>query len=278
MNAGRQGALLTAPLLLLAALGGCEVNPATGEKELILISQEQEIAMGEQAAPEFADQFGGEVRDSTVQQYVRNVGQAVAEVADRKMPYEFTLLNSDVPNAFALPGGKVFVTAGLVSVMTNERQLAAVLGHEIGHVCAKHNVKGLQRQMGAEILASIAASAVGGEAGKAAEVGAKVAGGIINLRYSRKDEYQADELGIRYMSRAGYSPWGMVELLRRLEELRSSGGTLPEFFQTHPDVDKRIDRAQEIVRRNYAGYSAEGPDPHLGRFVEMRDLLIRKRQ
>lgn len=262
-------------LVVLAALTpGCTVNPATGEREFIVISQEEEIALGNQAAPEFEKEFGGLVPNDRLQQYVRQVGQAVAAEAERKIDYQFALLNSDVPNAFALPGGKVYVTAGLMSLMSNERQLAAVLGHEVGHVAALHNVKGLQRQMGAAVLAGLAADALGGKSGQAAEVAVKVVGGMLNLRYSRSDEYQADDLGIRYMTRAGYSPWGMPELLTALESLSGSdGGGLPEIFQTHPYGDKRVKRAQEIISKDHGSFSASAPDPHAGRFGQMRSLL-----
>jgi predicted Zn-dependent protease len=270
----RKRTLLIGLLALSAAVAGCAVNPATGKREFIIISPEQEIAIGNEAAPQFEGEFGGKVPSEKLQQYVREIGRSVSETAERKIAYEFSLLNSDVPNAFALPGGKVYVTAGLMAIMTNERELAAVLGHEVGHVTALHNVKGLQRQLGAELLAQIAADVVGGKGGQAAGAATKIVGGIMALRYSRDDEYQADELGVRYMTKAGYSPWGMVELLTALNELSGSGsGGLPEIFQTHPPSQKRVERAREIIRKEHTGFQAAEPDPHGERFREMRDLL-----
>ena len=153
------GMLLVAVSLSAMLSAGCSTNPVTGQRELIFISPEQEIAMGNQAAPQFESEFGGKVPNAELQAYVQSVGGRVAQLSDRQMPYEFTLVSSQVPNAFALPGGKMFITAGLMGRMTNERQLAAVLGHEVGHVAARHNVKGMQRQIGASVLVQIAEEA-----------------------------------------------------------------------------------------------------------------------
>ena len=260
---------------------GCTTNPATGEREFIIISQEQEIALGAEAAPQFEAEFGGKVASGELQSYVRRVGATLAAVCDRKdIPYEFALLDSDVPNAFALPGGKVYITAGLMSAMRNERELAAVLGHEIGHVNALHNVKGLQRQLGAELLARLAAEVIGGKSGQTAEAAAKIVGGMINLKYSRVHEYQADELGVRYMTKAGYNPWGMVELLTTLNELSrsESGSGPPEIFSTHPLTDKRIDEVRQTVEKQHSSFRPSAPDPHADRFAKMRKLLTSVRR
>jgi predicted Zn-dependent protease len=274
---GKRMLVWTGVLCLSVGLAGCAINPATGERQLRLISTAEEIAIGQEAAPQFEKEFDGKVPSETLQGYVRRVGAAVARASDRKeVPYEYALLASDVPNAFALPGGKVYVTAGLMRRMTNERQLAAVLGHETGHVAALHNVSALQRQMGASLLAEIAGAVLGGAKGEAAKAGAKVVAGMVNLRYSRGDEYQADMLGIRYMTEAGYSPWGMVELLARLQELSGSEpGSLGEMFQTHPLTSKRIEQArQEILSKpEYRKHSASASDPKAGQFMKMRKML-----
>lgn len=283
MKPGSRPGVAAALFLCLTAPpgGGCRVNPATGEKNLVLISREQEIAMGEQAAPEIVRQLGGLVDSQTLQQYVAEVGVRVARVAERDMPYQFGLLRSDVANALALPGGKVFVTAGLMRLLDDERQLAAVLGHEVGHVAALHTVQGLQRQLGAQLLADLAqiatTIAAGGAAGQAAGVGAELAAGLVNLRYSREDEYEADRLGIRYLAVAGYSPWGMVELLQRLQQAEGEQpGQVGELLQTHPLTDKRVQEARLEVQSAYPGISPTTGDPRAGRFREMRELLQRE--
>jgi beta-barrel assembly-enhancing protease len=252
---------------------GCATNPATQKKELSLISRDQEIALGNQAAPDFEKQFGGKVPNEALQQYVRGVGAKVAAVSDRPMPYEYALLASDVPNAFALPGGKVYVTAGLMKMMTNERQLASVLGHETGHIAAKHSVAGIQRQMGAQVLVEIAGYAMGSQGADAGQV-AQLATNMVNLKYSRDDEYEADQLGIRYMSRAGYNPWGMVELLTALNGLdQSNPGWLAEMSQTHPLTPKRIQEAQATVQSEHATANRAEADANAARFLQMKALL-----
>ncbi|MGC9453652.1 MAG: M48 family metalloprotease [Phycisphaerae bacterium] len=272
---------MTGPLFGLLTLSllapGCSTNPATGERIPMLINRDQEIAIGEEAAPEFEQAFQGLVRDEQVQQYVRLVGSRVAEASERPMPYEFAALRSEVPNAFALPGGKVYVTVGLMEVMESERELAAVLAHEVGHVAAQHNVQALQRQVGASILVDVAVRVAGGESGQVAGQVTQIVTGLGNLRYSRQDEYQADELGVRYMARAGYNPWGMVELLTRLNQLGGSGGSLGEFFSTHPLTEKRIEEAEQIVRDNHPQARRDEAPQNMQRFLAMRQLAVEEK-
>ena len=237
--------------------------------------------MGRKAAGGLEKHFDGKVPGTELQEYVRSIGRKVADVADRKMPYEFTLLASDVPNAFALPGGMVYVTAGLMKKMSNERQLAAVLGHEIGHVCALHNVHAMQRQWGAKALLKLAQYALKGEYASAAQTATEYSTKFLNLRYSRKDEYQADELGVRYMSRVGYNPYGMVELMEILLKQGKGKGdgkgkesSLFELFQSHPLTRKRIERVRNNISLDYHQHLPPRPDPHGDRFLKMRALLI----
>lgn len=267
--------IMSCAALLGALFTGCAENPATGEKQLRLISREQEIAMGQEAAPQFEQEFGGEVQSSELQQYVGNIGQRLAAVSDRPdMPWEFTVVRSDVPNAFALPGGKVFVTAGLMRRMEDEGELAAVLAHEIGHVAALHNVQQLQTQMGASVLAQLAGVVIGGEKGQAAEAGAQIASNMLLLKYSREDEYQADEIGIRYLARANRNPYGMVDLLTTLQELsESEPSRIENMFQTHPLTSERIERAREIAQELYPQASADAPRTNQQQFARMKTLL-----
>lgn len=258
-------------------LGGCEMNPVTGQRELSLISTSQEVAMGQQAAPQFEQQFGGAVPDASVQQYVTAVGQKVAGVCDRKdITYEFKLVRSATPNAFALPGGKIFVTAGLMARMGNERQLAAVLGHELGHANARHNVKGMQRQMGVDAFGQLATKMAGESlASKATAEGAKVVASMVTLKYGRDDEYQADTLGITYMSRAAYNPHGMIELLDTLLAMYDKEPSgLEEMFQTHPLTRKRIAEAKDVIAKNHPSAQPGQPDPNTETFVGMRTKAV----
>jgi len=260
-------------LLVLPVLaGGCTTNPATGERDMVLISEGQEIAMGNEAAPQFEKEFGGKVANASLQSYVQGIGQRIAAVCDRPMQYDYTLVASKVPNAFALPGGKIFVTAGLMARMTNERQLAAVLGHETAHVCALHNVKGMQNQMGASVLVEVAARIAGG--GDTTRSVGKIVGAMATLKYGRNYEYQADKFGIKYMDRAGYNPHGMVELLTVLLNLSEEGSSLGEMFASHPLSSKRIEEAKAIIAENHPAANPSAPDPGAGRFRQMRSRLL----
>jgi predicted Zn-dependent protease len=193
------------------------------------------------------------------------------------MPYEFTLVRSDVPNAFALPGGKIFITAGLMGIMENERELAAVLGHEVGHVAAQHNVDRMQKQMGAQVLIEVVQKIGGPDYGQAAGAATEVAATMAMLSYSRGDELWADKLGIRYMEKAGYNPYGMVELLTHLGELdESEKSTVGELFRTHPYGEDRVEQARTIIRDEHPRYSPDQPDPHREDFLHMRNRLKSK--
>ncbi|MFW6146310.1 MAG: M48 family metalloprotease [Planctomycetota bacterium] len=268
-------ALLAGALLVSLVAPGCVTSPATGERQLVLISRQQEIAMGREAAPELEKELGGRVADEDVQAYVAKVGERVAAKSERPMPYEFHVVDASVPNALALPGGKIYITAGLLRAMESECELAAVLSHEVGHVADRHNVHGLQRQLGVELVAELAASAVGADAAQAARIGTQIAGGMVNLKYSREDEYLADRLGVRYMARAGYNPYGMVALLETLQ--REAGGgeraAWAEMFRTHPLTSNRIQAARDLVRRRYRDASPEGCDVPDEAFLRMQERL-----
>jgi len=269
--------LLLISIVLPMAIG-CSTNPVTGKRQLILIPRAYEISMGLQAAPQVATQFGGPVADATLQAYVQMVGKKVASMADRKMPYDFTLVNSEIPNAFALPGGKIFVTAGLMSRMTNEQQLAAVLGHEIVHVAAKHGVSHMQDQMGVMVVSELAKAAAGPDKAKAAEAATQIAGKMVLMKYSRNDEYEADRYGTKYMTKAGYNPWGMAELLTILLNLSAKEPSVFEaMFQTHPLSSQRIAAIKKVIAEGamYRGFSPVTPDPKTAQFVGMHKRLMK---
>jgi predicted Zn-dependent protease len=267
--------LTLAMVSMIFAATACSTNPVSGERELSLISREQEIAMGREAAPQFEEEFDGLVEDSTLQSYVGRIGQQVAMVSDRAdIPYEFGLLRSDVPNAFALPGGKIYVTAGLFRAMNNERQLAGVLAHEVGHVAAKHSVQQIQQQMGMAALLEVAAAVIGGGTGEKAKAAGTIAANMAILKYSRDDEYQADKLGIEYTARAGINPYGVVELLKVLQNMHEKEpGKFGEMFQTHPLTSNRIEDAVEYIEDRYPSANPDEPDPNRSRFVSMQKRL-----
>lgn len=233
-----------AVVLAAANLVGCSTNATTGRSQIAFMSRDEEIKLGTEAQPQLTEEFGGKVNSPELQSYVAEIGQrlaAVTEADNPSLPWEFTLLDSPVINAFALPGGKVFLSRGLADKMTNEAQLAAVLGHECGHVTARHSAERMSQQAilvgGGGILGSVA-DAVLGTSGAGAKAGQSI-GNIAALSYSRDQEIEADRLGMRYMKVLGYDPMGAMEVQEILA--RESGGSRPpEILSTHPASETRL--------------------------------------
>jgi predicted Zn-dependent protease len=234
---------------VLSMFGGCTKNAATGKSQFNFLSRSKEIAIGEETLPQMIQQYGGEVPSSELQAYVTRVGESMLPYVEGdygELPWEFVFLDTDVINAFALPGGKVFMTRGLASRMTNEAQLAGVLGHEIGHVTAEHADKRFSRNA----LFAIGATAAVIGAGQTDSDWAKASvpilisgAGVFALSYDRGEELEADALGMRYMARAGYDPRGQLQVMEILREA-AGGESPPEFLSTHPLPQTRIDRIE----------------------------------
>jgi len=242
----------------LLSLAGCKTNVATGEKYFSTASEQQVTAMGIQAAPQLAQEFGGAVPNAQLQRYVSEVGHKLAAQTEDgfpSQPWEFTLLNSPVINAFSLPGGKVFVSRGLAEKMTNEAQMAGVLGHEIGHVTAEHVARRLGQQTLLGGALQVAGLAVQGGGEQAASVGQlllpalNVGGQLTLLKFSRDEETQADHLGMRYMSKVGYNPTGQLQVMQILKDSGGSGGA--EFLATHPLPETRIKQVQSWLNGEF---------------------------
>jgi predicted Zn-dependent protease len=217
--------------------------------------------MGEQAQAEFTQEFGGEVPSPALQQYVSRVGNSMTphtEADNPSLPWEFTLLNSDVVNAFALPGGKVFFTRGLAKELTSEAQMAGVLGHEIGHVTARHASQRISQQTLFNAGLGVAAAVVDASGNqKAQTIGGygipalSVGGNLVMLKFGRDEESEADSLGMRYMAKAGYDPHAQLEVMQVLQRVAGSGGGV-EFLSTHPLPETRIERVQKELGEKYA--------------------------
>lgn len=243
-------AALIAALLLLA---GCVVNPVTGEEEFSLMSPAQEIALGKRYYPQTIQMNQGLApKDPALQAYVNKVGRNLAEDSHRpKIPWEFCVVNTSQVNAFALPGGKVSITRGLITKMKSEDELAAVLGHEIGHVTARHSAaqytRGVFISLGAAVAGAVTEAYGLGSLGSSV---AGAAGNLLMLSYSRDQERQADQLGFQYMVLNRYNPNGMVKVFNLFKSMRKREPTeIEAFLSSHPLDSERIAAAQKRVRQ-----------------------------
>lgn len=252
----RSAALIMLALAGAALAAACARNVATGKVQFTGMSRSQEIALGAQAAPELTRAYGGEVPDQVLRDYVSQVGFRVAahvEKEYRDIPWKFKLLNSDVINAFALPGGQVFMSRALMERMSNEAQLAGVLGHEIAHVTAEHIDQRIGRDTALQIGAAIGGAVAGADYGQVVSSVITQGGGLFALKYGRDEESEADSLGMRYMSRAGYNPAGQLQVMQILKDAtKGGGGGQPEWLSTHPAPQTRIDRIKDLLDDKYA--------------------------
>jgi beta-barrel assembly-enhancing protease len=245
-------ALVAAASVLFA---GCGTNPVTGKSEIQFISEGQELEIGaQQYAPARQGEGGDFELMPDLTAYVNEVGQKLANVSDRKLPYEFKVLNSSIPNAWALPGGKIAVNRGLLAELKSEAELAAVLGHEVVHAAARHGAKAAER--GTLLQAGLAAAQIGAAIGDVDQqlaglvlTGAGVGAQLIQTRYSREQELESDLYGMRYMKAAGYDPRAAVTLQEtfvRLSEGRKPGW-LEGLFASHPPSAERVTRNRETA-------------------------------
>ncbi|MDE3155535.1 MAG: M48 family metalloprotease [Acidobacteriota bacterium] len=248
----RAGLRLLIPVVL-ALLGslpatGCATNPATGQRQFSLMSEEQEIQIGQQNDVEVRKAMGV-YDDPALQQYVERIGMQLARVSERPgLPWHFTVLDVPAVNAFALPGGFIYITRGILPYLDSEAQLAGVLGHEIGHVTARHAAQQYTRSAGTQlglVLGSIFVPQT-----RPFVDAASSALGLLFLKYSRDDELQADQLGVRYASRAGWDPTGVPELLTTLGRIQDATDDrgVPNWLQTHPQPADRVQKVHGVVQ------------------------------
>ncbi|WP_019946634.1 M48 family metallopeptidase [Hymenobacter aerophilus] len=244
-------ALLMAAFAFIPYYCNTQKNEVTGEVQHVNMSAEQEIALGLQAAPEMAAQYGGLHPDQQAQAAVQRIGQQIVQSTKaRQTPYQFQfhlLADENTINAFALPGGQIFITAGLLKNLTTEGQVAGVLAHEIGHVVARHSAEQVAKSNLTNGLTG--AAAIGlydperpGTAASAAA--AAMVGKLLTMRYGRQDELEADKLAVDFVPSAGYDPRSMIQVMEILDR-ENHGSNPPEFLSTHPNPGNRI---QEIER------------------------------
>lgn len=276
-----QTPLFVLPALLAASLllGACSANPATGKQSFTaFMSPEKEIQVGGEEHPKIVKQFGGEFGDRALASYVRDLGLKLAKTSEKPdLPWTFTVLNNTQVNAFALPGGYVYVTRGLLALASDEAELAGVLSHEIGHVTARHTAQRYSSTMAANIGVQLLgvlsqAAGLGSAGGQLASIGANVA----LKSYSREQELESDMLGVRYMNHVGYDPQALVSFFdklrahQRLEaELKGLDEKTAEqsnIFATHPRTADRIAQAitlSENSKANGDGKAMRNADTYL---------------
>jgi predicted Zn-dependent protease len=229
--------------VVASSVAGCAMNPATGQRQLSFISEAQEVDLGRQAAQE-VQQSIGLVQDPELQQYVSRIGLALAAKSERpELPWQFQVVDDPSPNAFALPGGFIFVTRGMLTLMTSEAELASVLGHEIGHVTARHSVNQISKQQLAQLGLGLGGIFFPSVQELSPAIGTGL--GLLFLKYGRDDEREADELGFSYAADGGYdvSEFGDVfEALGRASE--GQAGALPNWLASHPSSQERVETAR----------------------------------
>jgi len=237
-----------------------QTNPVTGEKQHVAMDVDQEMRLGLQSAPQMAAEMGGaaDPRDDPRARFVSDVGRRVVNSSDaRRSPYvdnfHFFLLNDpDTINAFALPGGQVFITRGLFDKLDDEAELAGVLGHEIGHVINRHAAEHMASGRLGQLLTMAVGVGASGEdrRGREAAMAAAMVNQMTQLKFSRGDESEADRYGLKYMAQAGYDPSAMLDVMKILKEA-SKGARQPEFLATHPLPESRLKEIQDILSHDY---------------------------
>lgn len=236
---------------MIALLSGCAINPVTGQNELSLVSEQQELAIGaQQYAPARQSQGGDYEVDHQLTAYVNQVGQRLAAVSDRKLPYEFKVLNNSVPNAWALPGGKISINRGLLTELQSEAELAAVLGHEIVHAAAKHGVQSMSTGMLLQAgVAGLTLATQGTNYANLAQLGTGLGAQLITQKYGRDAERESDYYGMQYMARAGYDPQGAVDLQRTFVKLAEGKQQdwISGLFASHPPSRERVQNNIELL-------------------------------
>lgn len=240
---------------LFSYYGNTEVNPVTGENQRVQLTPRQEIALGMQSRQQMAAKHGGLFPNENLQAYVQSVGERIVSRSQAaKSPYRFEfhlLRDAQVVNAFALPGGQIFITAALLGRLNSEAQLAGVFGHEIFHVVGRHGAEHLaKQQLGTSLVNAVGIAASGGDdSGQTAAMIAQAVNQLTNLRYGRQDESESDRYGLEFMIEAGYDPRGIVELMQVLA--KTGGARQPEFLSSHPDPGNRLQTLKGMIQKAF---------------------------
>jgi predicted Zn-dependent protease len=243
-------ALVLAGFALCKYYSSQQHNEITGETQYISITPDQEIALGINSLPAMLEQYGGLHPDKEAQQFVKQVGRRIVDNSDaKKTPYQYDfhlLYDPNVVNAFALPGGQVFITLALFNRLETEDQLAGIFGHEVGHVVARHGAERISQQ---ELTQGLTGAAVVASGDYNTAQAAQMIAGLISMSYGRDQELESDDLGVRFMVQAGYNPEALLDVMRILEEASGGGQRQPEFLSTHPSPENRMQKIRDAIER-----------------------------
>lgn len=260
-------ALVLAGITLIGYWSKRDLNPTTGEVQHVDLSPEQEVALGLQAAPEMAQQHGGLYPDERVQKFAKDIGQRLVArsfASKSQYPFDFHVLaDPETINAFALPGGQVFITVALFDKLATPGQLAGVFGHEIGHVIGRH---GAEHMAKAQLLQGLTGAAViatydpSDPSSRNSAAVAQMIGQLLNLKYGRSDELESDQFGVKIMGEAGYDPRSMLKVMEILRDAGGGGGRPPEWFSTHPNPENRLETIQQAIDAEFPGGVPSGLD------------------
>ncbi|MFP4052602.1 MAG: M48 family metalloprotease [Phycisphaerae bacterium] len=257
----------------MAVASGCGSLATSGR----LLSTTDEITLGERIRPEFERMLGGRVQDEDVQRYVQRVGQRIAAVAGRRLPYEFAVLPPDVANYFVLPGGKVYLTKGMVAMLDNENELAAILANAVGHACHRQPVKYLFKRMKGGTYLAIGKLAVQDPHEDGYRTAVRLARELILSQATRRDELNADKLAVEYLVRAGYSPWGLPDVQHRIyKRCLDEPKPMTKLYQSHPINYHRMKVAKVAVEVEYEYFTRRPRSDKTEDFAAIRGKLAPK--
>jgi predicted Zn-dependent protease len=249
-------------LIIMAVMGAIalfsyyskmEVNPITGKRQAVSLTPEQEVAMGLQSAPQMAAEFGGEYADPKTQGTIKAIGNKLVNGTEAKSsPYQFDfhlLADPETINAFALPGGQIFITVGLLKRLTSEDQVAGVLAHEIGHVIGRHSAQQMAKSdLTSGLLGAVVSATADPYGNSSAGAIASYVGNMVNMKYGRDDELESDKYGVKYMQEVGYEPAEMINVMEILKQAGGGKDRPSEFQSTHPDPDHRIVEIKKLIQ------------------------------
>ncbi len=252
----RRDFLRLSTLAAAGLLSGCATNPVTGESQFMLMSEQQEIQIDRQNSPYQLSADYGITQDRRLEAYIDQTGKRLAGLSHRpRMPYRFNVVNATYINAYAFPGGTISTTRGILLKLNDEGELASLLGHELGHVNARHTARQMSQAMLTQALVGGAAAVVGGQSSALGDLTAQlgsIGAGALLASYSRDNEREADDLGLRYMAAAGYNPKGFVGLMDMLRTLnKQKPNAVQMLFSTHPMSDERYQQAVNASRTRY---------------------------